>query len=196
MNRGKKLLFAAVKEAIFEYAQMSRTEQEPHESFIQHIAARRIWRETGWVVRIEFPARDTSIWGLERNALVHLSRDFLIDLVCLEVQGGKTADLRMLVEFKRWTEATDVVKDVNRLQELLGVVARANEASGTRPESYVVCVPHYSSLARVRKAISDLTNHFVFDPEDEFSAAAFETGKEGGPAAGIVILDAANCMRN
>lgn len=190
----KERLFLATKKAIVEYADMSKTGEAPPESFIRDICALTLKNEMDCRVRIEFPARDTLGWHVDRTTLVHLSRNFLIDLVCFSPQGQRPSDIEMLVEFKLWTSFDDVAKDVHRLRELLELIAETNGSQATKAKAYAVCVPHYENLARVQCAISEFAERFSFEANDPHGCTLFETGKAGGSAAGIVILDAAACL--
>lgn len=191
----KELLFSATKKAITEYAEMSRTGEAPPETFIRDVCALALKNETGWLIRIEFPARDTLNWGVDRTKLVHLSQNFLIDLVCFAGEDKRVSNIEMLVEFKLWTRFDHVTRDVHRLREILGLIAQEDGSRVTAAGGYAVCVPHYENLSRVKRAISEFSGRFCFDVNDPHTCASFETGKAGGPAAGIIILDAAECMR-
>jgi hypothetical protein len=180
----------AAKKAILEYAQMANTSEEPPESFIQHFCALELYRKTAWNVRIEFPARHVSGWNIDRSKFKHLSRDFRIDLVCFRQAGGLLEHLEMLVEFKRWTVTKDIEVDLNRLREIRGLVANG-KSGDPQIGIYSVCVPHYSTLAEVEVAISNLENHYRTEHSESFMT---REGTDRG-AAGIIILDANNCLK-
>jgi hypothetical protein len=142
----KKLLLASTKAAIMRYADMSETNEPPPESFVQHLCAINIWEQTRRIVRVEFPARDCAHLNFDRSRFEHLSRDFLIDLVWLRSDAESPAEIEALVEFKRWTAAKHVGRDVSRLRELLSYLPARNESGA---KGYVVCVPHYPNIAQV-----------------------------------------------
>lgn len=188
------LLRGATKKAILDYARMACTSETPPESFIRDICAQELHRNGSLFVRIEFPARDCAKWDFDRSKLKYLSKDFRIDLVCFREPGSRKADLEMLVEFKLWTDQADVSKDVDRLRELTSLLTVADENSSDRVAGYVVCVPHYENLKRVRGAISDFAKHFGFDRGSPEPGAPFVTGDYiDGPSAGIVIIDVNDC---
>lgn len=183
-----ELIRDATKKAILEYALMANTSEEPPESFIQHYCALEFYRKQAWNVRIEFPARHTVGWNIDRSRLIHLRKDFRIDLVCFRQAGGHVDDLEMLVEFKRWPFAKDVAIDLDRLREIHTVLMPL------RPKAryvgiYSVCVPHYPTLAKVEGSITNFKSYYRVEHAESFMTN--ERSDRG--AAGIVILDASNC---
>jgi hypothetical protein len=126
---------------------------------------------------------------LDRSRFEHLSRNFLIDLVCFQSDAQRSAEIEALVEFKLWTAAKHVGRDVSRLRELLSYLPANNQ---DHAKGYVVCVPHYPNIAQVREAISDFSKYFRFLSDDPHTSEVFETGGSGA-AAGIVILDVEDC---
>lgn len=185
----KKLLLASTKAAIIQYADMSNTNEPPPESFVQHLCAINLWEQTRCIVRVEFPVRDCAHLNFDRSRFEHLSRNFVIDLVCLRSDGQRPAEIETLVEFKLWTAAKHVGRDVSRLRELLRYLPALSQNGA---KGYVVCVPHYPNIAQVRKAISDFSEHFLSQDDDAYTSEVFETGSSGA-AAGIVILDVERC---
>ncbi|QOZ78856.1 hypothetical protein XH83_27710 [Bradyrhizobium sp. CCBAU 53351] len=185
----KSLLLASTKSAIMQYAGMSRTNAPPPESFVQHLCALYIWQQTGRIVRVEFPARDCAHLNFDRSRFEHLSRNFLVDLVCLRSEARNPDDIEALVEFKLWTASKHVGGDVSRLREFLSFLP-AHEGGGAK--GYVVCVPHYPNIARVREAISAFSGRFRLPGDDPHTSEVFETGSSGA-AAGIVVLDVQEC---
>jgi hypothetical protein len=185
------LLRDAAKTAILDYARMARTSEPPPESFIRDVCALELHRKKSWTVRIEFPARHTAQWDVERPKLVHLSKNFLIDLVCFRQPGSHLVDLEMLVELKLWADVGKVLADINRLRELSSSLTETGKVTSSKLEIYVVCVPHYPTLAAVQDSISYFFRHYRFD---RGLAEPFLTGDDPhGAAAAVIILDANDC---
>jgi hypothetical protein len=184
------LLHRATKAAILDYAGMSQTGEAPPETFIRDICAIKIHQEKSWCVRIELPARDCTQWTIDRSKLIHLSKDFRIDLVCFRERGGKASDLEMLVEFKLWTDYDDVLKDVRRLQEMIELLSKADKQLAERVKGYVVCVPHYESFQRVNGAVFEFSKRFELVQKNNDENIPFLTNaRSSESAAAIIILD-------
>jgi hypothetical protein len=183
------LIKDATKKAILSYAKMAQTSDIPPEGFIRDFCAIHLHQSKGWCVRIELSARDCESWGIDRTNLLVLSKNFLIDLACFNAAWRRGPQhLQMLVEFKLWTSRNQVVKDIRRLKEIIGILREVDQSDQHPVNGYVVCLPHYSTAKEVVDAVTELKSRIP--SAGVYFDGAFQTDELiEGPSAAIVVID-------